>query len=225
MTDEQTDEKTMSSSAMWTATLASIVAAAAPHAFFAPPLQLHMAGEMQQWLGLAVWTPAILAGVAFFFGVEFTARFERDKIPGNAAVAIVLVLLIAHMLFLASVFEKLWTDMGSLTPWGELAKAMPLFAVLGAMQALFFQGFVQRRVLENVVPRLRVPIVALLGATVFVPYMATAPAAAPLLLTVYFFEGLLVALAFEGGFPVWAAMILRAVCGAAFVWFQQAMLL
>ena len=226
-TSTQTDpgEAKHSTSTAWFIAIAGTMIAAGPHAVFPPPLELHMAGDMQGWLGISVWAPAILAGIAFFFGVEFGARIDRDRIAPSTAAAATIGIILAQIVYFAMLFEQGWTDMGPLTPWGELERALPLYAALGALQTLFWQGYVQHRAATHLATGPRVAAVAALNTAIYLPFFLTAPDAAPMLLAALGVEAVLAATVFELGVPVWATAIVRAIGAAGFIWFQQATLL
>ena len=207
--------------------VAAIVVAAAPHAFFRPPLQLHASGEFDGFFGIAAWAPAILAGVAFFFGVEFSSRREdAPPLSGAARGTIVMVSLVVLAVVLAQVFEQKWVDMAGLRPWGELRVALPMYAGLFALQSLFWQGYVQHRALSGLGRGVRLIATALAPALVLLPFLLNAEAQAVLtLIAVTTLGHAAVAALFEAGFAVRACMAVAAVYGAMFIWFQQAVLL
>lgn len=219
--DAPTQSKTMT----WVIVLVAVIAAATPHAFFAPPLQLHMSGQMQAWLGIAVWAPAILAGVAFFFGVEFREHLPR-RLPETVRTAGVMLVPILFAIYMAARFDELFSGMAGMRPWDELSTLLPVYAVIGALHALFWQGFVQHRVLPDAGPAARIAIVTLLNVAVFAPFAIQGDATVVTgLLPTVAVESILITGLFETGVSVRSCMIARALCGAAFIWFQQAMLL
>lgn len=226
MSEEETE---LSKSTAWIITAIAIIVAAAPHAFFAPPLQLHMEGQMQAWLGIAVWAPAILAGVAFFFGVEFGARDEErtSAIDPNLRATALIGATIAYLVFAAGLHADRWTGMAGMRPWDELSTLLPLFALLGALRGLFFQGFVQDRVMSDSPSGGRVAMVIVLELMIVAPFLVSADAAtiAAGLMPLVAAEALLGAISFEVGYPVRIAMLVRAIAGVAFIWFQQVTLL
>lgn len=213
----------------WVVTFVAVLAAAAPHFFFAPPLQLHMDGQLQAWLGIAIWAPAILAGVGFFFGVEFGRRGDGPyaSTPPATRTAVLLLALLGYLLLAAVLHEPRWTGMQALRPWGELRAALPLFAALGALRAIFWQGFVQDRVLGQHSVGARSAALLAMEVAVAAPFLLSGEPAivAAGLLPLVAAEALAAALAFELGFTVRGVMAVRAAIGAAFVWFQQALLL
>ncbi len=214
--------------ARWITAIA-ILAAAAPHAFFAPPLQLHMEGQLQAWLGIAVWAPAILAGVAFFFGVEFGSRNDAraESVDPATRSGAVIGAMIAFLVLAAALHVDRFSDMGTMRPWAELKTALPLFAGLGVLRAVFWQGFVQNVVLRDTSTGLRVTLLAVLELLVVVPFLASGntSAVASGLLPLVAGEALLAALSHELGYSVRVTLLVRAAAGLAFIWFQQATLL
>lgn len=227
MSDETKEATNISSRLLWVITILATIVAAAPHMFFPPPLELHMAGDMQAWLGISIWAPAILAGVAFFFGVEFGTKIDPEKpdiFPVNVVVAV--LSLILYLSYLAEMYELSWTQMEAMRPWTELQTALPMYAVLGALLALFWQGFVQHRVMSAMSRGWRIALVTALSAAVYLPFLATGQHDDNgLFFSAMAIEGFIAACVFETGIPTWGIMLLRAAFGIAFIWFQQALLL
>ncbi|MEZ4461012.1 MAG: hypothetical protein R3E66_15055 [bacterium] len=213
----------------WTKPLAwiALAAAAVPHIFFASPLQLHLEGNMKGWLGLAVWEPAILAGVAFFVGVEFSGRVTPVKNPMHKNAALVIAPLL-WILFLALRFEPWWTNMGTMRPTAELQKVLPLHAALGAMQVLFWQGVMQGGLLVNKGVVGRVGGVVTLSTAVSLPYVLHGSSLIEpwtmVILPLALWQ-LLIALVAETGASYRVMMVVGALFGAAWVWFQQSLLI
>ncbi len=205
----------------------ALIAAAAPHFFFASPMQLHLEGNMKGWLGLIIWAPAILAGIAFFLGVEFSGRVREVKNQQLANATLVLVPL-AWIIFLALWFESWWTQMQGLRPMAELQKVLPLQAGLAALQVLFWQGIVQSHISPKVGPTGRVLIVVGLHVAITIPFVLHPSALVHPWADVIFptaVWSLLIALVAETGVPHRTTMAVAAIFGAAWVWFQQALLL
>lgn len=223
-----TDEPKLSPSTGLIVTAVAVIVAAAPHVFFAPPLQLHMEGQMQAWLGIAVWAPAILAGVGFFFGVEFGSRDDRrDGMDPAVRAAVLVVAVLAYVMLAAVLHVDRWTDMAAMRPWGHLQTALPLFAGLGVLRAVFWQGFVQHKVLTNMASGARVAALCGLELVVAAPYLMSGDttAVATGLLPLVAAEAMLGATAHELGYPVRVSILVRAIAGASFIWLQQALLL
>jgi hypothetical protein len=210
-------------------TAIAVIAAAAPHAFFAPPLQLHMEGQMQAWLGIAVWAPAILSGVAFFFGVGFGRRNDAldDQLTPETRTVLLVALILAFVVATAGMYELLWVEMEAMRPWAELKTVLPLFAALGLMRGVFWQGFAQDRVMSKMPAARRVLALVVLEVAVVLPFVVQGKTDSVLfnMVPIVALEALVAAVAYEAGFRVRSVMALRAVCGLALVWFQQAMLL
>jgi hypothetical protein len=228
MTDDTDNQSATQSPVMtWLIVIVAIVAAALPHAFFPTPLQLHMVGDLQAWLGIAVWAPAILAGVAFFFGVEFGAHVEPPRLSREGRAAAVVLAPIVFSIYMAARFEPMFSNMAEMRPWDQLTTAIPLYAVAGGLHALFWQGYVQDRAMANAPAALRVVAVTLLNLLVFAPFVIEGEMSAAVgeLLPTVALESILVAAVFETGASVRSCMIARALCGVAFIWFQQATLL
>lgn len=206
--------------------LAAMVVAAAPHAFFAPPLQLHMEGALDGFYGISSWAPAILGGLAFFFGVEFGAKRADAGLSVAARGTLLAVLLVVLAIVTAEVFESKWVQMAGLRPWEELRVALPMYAGLFALQSLFWQGFVQHRAAAPLSPALRVVVATLLPALLYLPFLLHGTTDAVLALTaVAALSHLAAALLYEAGFAVRACMAASALYGLMFIWFQQAMFL
>lgn len=204
-----------------------LIAAAAPHFFFASPLQLHLEGNMKGWLGLIVWAPAILAGIAFFLGVEFSGRVRPVKDQKLTNAALVLTPLV-WVIFLALWFEPWWTQMQGLRPMEELQKVLPLQAGLAALQVLFWQGIVQSHISSKVGPTGRVLIVVGLNVAITLPFLMHPsalihPWAHVILPTAV--SSLLIAVIAETGVQHRTTMLIAAIFGGAWIWFQQALLL
>lgn len=212
----------------WVIVAVALATAAAPHFFFPPPLQLHAQGLHEGWLGISVWAPAILAGVAFFFGVEFSTRNEEaaERFEPATRVGVSTIFVIFYFILVTAIYPDGAADMSGMRPWDELKIAIPLYAALRALETLFWQGFVQQRALANVSRWPRALTVAAFGAAIYLPFaLAVEIPVLTGLIALLFAESLIAALAFELGFRVRAVMLIRAVCGAAFIWFQQATLL
>ncbi len=204
-----------------------LIAAAAPHFFFASPLQLHLEGNMKGWLGLIVWAPAILAGIAFFLGVEFSGRVRPVKDVKVTNASLVLAPLV-WLIFLALWFEPWWTQMQGLRPMEELQKVLPLQAGLAALQVLFWQGIVQSKINEQVGPTGRVLIVVGLNVAIALPFVLHPSALIHPWVDVIvptLVWSLLIAVVAETGAQHRTTMIVAAFFGGAFIWFQQALLL
>lgn len=211
--------------ALWAIALLAIVAAAAPHFFFPPPLRLHMQSVMQGYFGIAVWAPAILASVAFFVGTDLGTRLPSSHDPTLRTVALVLAP-IAYAVALAAVLERYWSDMETMRPWGELLTALPMFAALHGLLAIFWQGLVQRRLLIDWPRPARWLTVVALELCIWAPFLVQAPQDfLGRLLPAMGLQAAIAAGLYEAGAPTWAAVLVRAIMGLAFVWFQQVMFL
>ena len=211
------------------AAMGAIVAAGAPHAFFLPPTLLHHLGQMQAWLGIAVWAPAILAGVAFFFGAEFSSRDDTldGSITPEARAMVVLGLMLVALMLTAHLCGPWWTYQ-FVSPWEELRLALPMFAALGALRAVFWQGWVQQFLLRGrtKVARLALPIVGELA--VVAPFFVPAQEASRVdylhvLVPIALAEAVVGAVSHHVGCRVRTTMLARATLAAGAVWFQQSL--
>ena len=201
-----------------------ILVAALPHAFFPPPLHLHMIGHVDGFYGIAVWAPAILAGVAFFFGVEFGAHRPPDEVratPERRA-AILAVACVVYVVALAEAFG-LYDLAPAQTP-ADLPLVMAMYAGLWAIESLFWQGVLQHHVLARRSSGARVLAVTVLPVLVLAPFAISGEAVGAMLFAVALAR-YIAALAFELGSRVLSCMLLSAALGALFIWFQQVMLL
>lgn len=207
--------------------LVGILAAMAPHFFFASPLQLHLDGNMKGWLGIAVWAPAVLAGLAFFNGVEFSGRVSEPRLSPWRPFFLVMIPVV-WVTFLGVLYADWWTNMGSMRPWGELQKVLPLHAGLAALQVLFWQGIVQERLGRSWPAAVRVGVVAALNVAVVAPFALHPAGMVDAVTHVIVPVGLgqfLIAFWAELGLRHRSTMIVAAAFGGAWIWFQQALLL
>lgn len=204
-----------------------VIAAAIPNFIFPSPLQLHLEGNMRGWIGLAVWAPAVLAGLAFFQGVELS---ERVREPSDSPWAHVMRLgaVMGWIVFLAVHFEPWWTQMGDLRPVDELQKALPLHAGLGALQVLFWQGIYQAGLAKAWTPAARMLGLAVLNAAVAAPFLMHASSMMDpmthVVVPLVIWHVLLGVIA-ETGLSLRALMAFGAIFGGTWVWFQQALLI
>jgi hypothetical protein len=157
--------------------------------------------------------------------VEFREHLEPRRFSETTRTAAIMVAPILFAIYMAARFEEMFGGMAGMHPWDQLTTALPLYAVMGALHALFWQGFVQKRVLEDAVPALRILAVTLLNVAVFAPFAIEGEGVWSGLLPTVAVESILIAGVFETGASVRSCMIARALCGVAFIWFQQAALL
>lgn len=207
-------------------TVAATLIAAAPHAFFPLPFELHMHGLDDGFFGISIWSTAILAGFAFFFGADFSSRRTLDSARPETAAAVLVGAVVALAVTYGVIFENFWTDMTDRRPWGELRIALPLYAGLWALGTIFWQGFVQH-VVCGALPRV-VGVVAAVVGPVFValPFFVQSDIDSVMRYLAAVCAGHLVtALTYALGFRVAAAALVGAGVGLLFVWFQQAVLL
>jgi len=223
MTEEPHANSTSKSS--WVVAAVAWIAAIGPHFFFSNPLELHMRGDMESWIAIAVWSPAMLAAAGFFDAGEFSDAFDRSELARFRAMALVAVPF-AVMFLVSSQYRPLWTDMPR-RPWDELATALPLFAGLWALTSVYWQGLVQLRLLSSLSPVARVAIVVVAHASIVTPFAlhtGIGPAVQGYI-TSYAVAGLLTAVVFELGASVRATMLIHGILGAMYIWFQQAVFL
>lgn len=209
----------------WLVAGLALIAAMVPHFFFTTPLDLHMYGDMDAWIAIAVWAPSMLAGAGFFDAGEFGDAFERRSLE-RLRVAALAATPFLYLLIVAILFKPYWTGMPRV-PWDELMLAVPLFAGTWALMAVYWQGLVQHRLLADKSPALRVSLIAVGHLVVFGPWVMHTglEAAVTGYLSAITLAGLIGAVIFELGSSVRAVMLVNALMGAAFIWVQQAKLL
>lgn len=207
--------------------LVGVLAAMAPHFFFGSPLQLHLEGNMKAWLGIAVWAPAVLAGLAFFNGVEFSGRVAEPRLSPWRPFFLVMIPVV-WVTFLGVTYADWWTDMGSMRPWNELQKVLPMHAGLAALQVLFWQGIVQERLGRSWPAAVRVGVVTALNVAVVAPFVlnpSTMVDPVQHVIVPVAIGQLLIAILAELGLQHRTTMIVASAFGGAWIWFQQALLL
>lgn len=218
-------ESSGATSTPWFVVVLALVVAAAPAAFFANPMQLHMTGEMRAYWGIAVFSSAILAGLAFFRDAEFGYRQTTDYRAEVVAVAWVGTL-VAMQAVLSVVFERWSSDMAGMRPVDELMRQLPLWTGCGVIAGLFWQGVFQRNFSDDASPIVRVGLTTLAGVAVWAPFAIHGSAeVASHLLPSLALGYLLAALLHELGTPVWATMLWHGGLFFGLVWFRQALLL
>lgn len=205
--------------------VAAIAVAAAPAFFFANPLHIHMSGEMHEYWGIAVFSSAILAGLAFFRDGDFMwTRTEKFGAP-VVATAWMITFVLAQV-SLAFIFERWSTDMDGLRPVAELQRQIPLWAGCGLVAGLFWQAIFQRNLSETLHPVARVAVTALAGTLLWAPFVIHgSDDVLTHLLPALAIGYLLVAAVNEIGAPIWSTMLWHAGWFAGLVWFRQALLL
>ena len=202
----------------------TLIAAALPHYYFTPPLALHLAGDFKGWLGIAVWAPAILAGMAFLIGVGFGEKLEPAgwNIPPALRPAIYVLAPVLYAVVIVGLYPNLSNDL-PYTPWNELAQALPLHAAMAGLQVTFWQGLLQKRLMDRQSPELRVSIITMLSVAIWIPFAhLTSWDILGYAIIAIGVEAFLTAIIFEIGATVGMTMIIRAVLGLVYVWFQQA---
>lgn len=223
--DGQMNQKTKISQMTWILAGIAIVAAAVPHYFFPTPLELVMLSNEKGWLGITVWAPAILGGMGFFLGAEFSAKFERRPkyflYSGLAAAFAPLVL--GMVIF--GLYPYLSTDMAGRHPWNDLKVAIPLTAAVFALQAPFWQGIVQSQIMADWKPVARVATIVVLAVMIWLPFLHLNGLTDTHFLFIQAAEALLAALVFELGATVGLTALARGLMGVSYVWFHQAVFL
>ncbi len=204
----------------WPIAVGAMLIALAPHAFFPTPFELHMAGEFPRFYGMAIWPAAFLAGVAFFFGTG-PAR-PAPTSADRAAIAMVVATLGIAVAF-AIGFEPFWTQMGSLRPTDELMRVTPLYMGLGALAAVFWQGYVQSYLLRSAAVPVAVLACTVLPVVIVLPFFFHGdPSVVARVAAGTVGASLLPALAHGLGFGLRGAVLAALPAWFMFVWFQQA---
>ncbi len=220
MSDETQDMKKL-----WMWAILAVVGASIPHFFFASPLELHLQHNFRGWIGIAVWAPAILGGMGFMLGADFDDRIER---PPNWFMASGMAAAFAPILygmFIFLLFPHLSSDMGDTRPWDELKKALPLYAGIGALQVPFWQGIIQQKLTSEWHPAARIAVLIVLEVLIFLPFIRMTNIVDTGFIYVQAGAAGFAAAAYETGLSVKMMMLVRAIMGLAFVWFQQALFL
>lgn len=220
MANEQQQHKKL-----WLWTILAVVGASIPHFFFPTPLELHLQHNFRGWIGIAVWAPAILGGMGFMLGADFDDRIERPPswfMASGLAAAFTPILFGA---FIFMLFPHLSTDMAENRPWDELQKALPLYAGIGALQVPFWQGIIQQKLTSKWHPAARIALLIAAEVLIFLPFIRMTNIVDTGFLFVQAAAAGFAAAAYETGLSVKMMMIVRALMGLAFVWFQQALFL
>lgn len=224
MTEETTDAATRSSKAQWAVALGAVAVAAAPHAFFPPPLHLHMRGHLDGFYGISLWAPAILAGVAFFFGVEMGARCDVDKErwPSGTRATFLVIAFIVYIVALAASFEFYELVPRDVSP--TLGFTMLMYGGLWALESIFWQGFLQHRVSTELPSWRRILNGTVLPVLIVLPFgLSDAPVGGMILASAL--SHFIAATSFELGYRVLVCMAIHGALGVLFIWFQQVLLL
>ncbi len=220
----QMSENTIPKSTWWVAA-AAIIAAMVPHFFFTTPLELHMLGNMKEWLAIAIWAPAMLAGAGFFDAGEFSDSFDRPQWESLRRIALVMAPFV-FMLIVGMQYKPLWTDMPR-RPWDELAQAVPLYGGMWALTAVYWQGLVQHRLLADKSAALRIATIVVGHLVILAPFVLHT--GLEVALTGYLLSSVVAALLaaglFELGASVRAIMVVNGLMGMTYVFLQQAKLL
>lgn len=207
--------------------VAAVIGAAAPHLFLSHPHELYRLGEQQAWIGMTVWAPAFLAAVALFFETGLRGHVVRPAVDAAArTAAAVLVPMVVTAVLVSLRHTPDWipaTWLRSLVP------AMALYGFVHAVEALFWQGFVQSRVLgaEAAAPGaeagatlVRVLTVTVGTALVWLPFAQSTGLEAAL--GGYVLDAALIGLAtaalFELGIETRWCMLARGAMGAGLAW-------
>lgn len=198
----------------------AIIAAAAPNYFFTTPFRLHIDGLSKGFYGLSIWGPSILAAAAFFSGVDY---FDRLRPKQKSLDAMTIIAPLLWFVFVATWFPGYWTNITT-PPWDVLIKVMPLYAGLFAIQVLFFQGLLQQKILGHRHRYLRAFVPGLVAAAIWLPcvrHMVDMETSFyEFLLPAFVHQSILSGMT-ESGATNLRVMIVAAIMGAAWVWFQQ----
>jgi hypothetical protein len=207
------------STAIWLV-LGALAVAAAPHFFLETPLALYEQQNASAWVGLTIWSPALLAAAALFAGVAPGARVDRPLLASvDLRMAAALSVPIAVLVVLG--FAN-FDGYQHVISWSRLASAMAVYAGVFAVGTFFWQGLLQHRVLGACPRAGRITGVVIAGAAVWLPFLVHQPweDVGGLLLEhalVYLALGVL----FEVGLPVYALTGSAALIGVAYAWVHQ----
>ncbi|MBA2662462.1 MAG: hypothetical protein H0U74_09230 [Bradymonadaceae bacterium] len=205
---------------LWLFAAGAILVAAAPHFFLAFPFQFFKEGQTQAWLGMSVWAPSLLAAAALFVETSLRGQFARPQIAQTtrAAAAILVpmavVAVLVHLHFRPPFFGY---TLGWLQP---VLIAIALYGFVQGLEALFWQGLLQHRVMRDSAPALRVGVLSVLNVAVWLPFARSTGLDEAL--STYLLDFGLIALAsavlFELGLQTRYVMLSRALMGAGFAW-------
>lgn len=205
--------------ATWLA-LGALAVAAAPHFFLETPLAFYEQPNLSAWLGLTIWSPALLAAAAIFAGVVPNAGVERpvfDSVDARMAAAVAAPIAVLIALGLAN-----FDGYQHVISWSRLSAAMAVYAGVFAVGTFFWQGLLQHRVLQQWPRPARLVAVAAAGAAVWLPFLTHQPwENVGGLLFEHALIYLTLALIFEFGLPVYALMGSAALMGVAFAFAHQ----
>ncbi|GEM_PF-4322812 len=202
--------------------IAALFIASAPHYFFASPLNLKAAGDMNGFYGISIWPAAVLAGVAFMYDLDFSKRARSPWTTQlNTKTSLAILGLLGFILFYSYLFVGHYPLVTKTRP-SFLPYALLLFACLRGLEAIFTHGVLQADILseKNRLSRITLTLVSLgiIYGGLFIQYNEEATW---IYVGALLAEGLFGALLFEAGLPLFAVFITRALCGAIFIWFTQ----
>jgi hypothetical protein len=205
--------------------LGAMLVAAAPHFFLATPLEFYGEGNLRGWLGLSIWSPTFLGAVALFCGVDVSARSATPLLKSSnwrsvAGICAPIIVLVIQCYLYFDGYQRVGD-------WSELGRAMAIYAGIFAVGGLFWQGFVQDRLLADLragswTQILLAVALALVGCALWLPFLANHPfSAISATLSGFLVIYLAVALLFEFGLSLFACMAAAALMGAAWAWAHQ----
>ena len=202
--------------------IAALFIASAPHYFFASPLSLKAAGDMNGFYGISIWPAAVLAGVAFMYDLDFSKRARSPWTTDlNRKTILTILGLLGFILLYSHIFLGHYPLVTKTRP-SFLPYALLLFASLRGLEATFTHGLLQADILSD---KNRLSRIALTFASLGIIYgglfIQHNEEATWIYTGAIFAEGLFGALLFESGLPLYAVLLARALCGAIFIWFTQ----
>lgn len=201
---------------------AGIAIAGMAHFFLDLPIDFLKDGQGRAWMGLTIWAPSLLAALALFMEVGLKDRLEVSRISDQIRAAGAVLIPLAALALLAHL--HLEPDYWRPVNWKEsLLFAAALHTGVFVVGVLFWQGLVQRQLLAEMSPLMRVPLTAALGLLVWVPFIVQTgwERAVEGYLLDYGILYLACALIFELGLQVRFVMVGAAIIGIGYTWAHQ----
>ena len=213
---------------IWAGVLLVIVAAATSRAMLQPPWELLSAGRLMAWLGFYLSAPALGAAAAVWLGTPIRGQgFLRPSIPALARTAAAISVVVVMAVVVTSLRSGQIAATGQVgRPWGEILGVGALFAAIGAMDAYFWQGLVQRRAMIGWPALVRPLALLVLAALAAAPLLVAGSEAgwqvAELFVVQALLSQLLAATVMELGGSLLSVMATRAALMLPVAWAYQA---
>ena len=212
----------------------AILVASVPLYFFRDPFQLHDAGLLKGFYGIAIWPSSILAGYAFYRSVAFTKTTAKPLIEDitQRTVATIAVI-VAVVMVLAQLFRSDYVGMAAMRPWDQLMIAIPMFGSLRFLETFFFQGMWQDKAVAEKSRPLRVVFTILAALVVHLGFILAIGESGFLFFPeqLYGYVGVVmlgtgaIALLYEFGWALYLCAIVNLLFGAGLAWFRQGVFL